>query len=161
MLANGRNLALVLANLPFRIGWRSSSGVCDRRFLIGRGDGRVRHIVRHHRRDPVPGIKRSKRRRSSGTQKPQMSAAQASPRPKIESILGVLISLTRSGRNAALTDYRMSMTMFGSSISEAGSSIVKTNGRSLASSIGRFMLLPFGQVYSSDQAKALSPEVQV
>jgi hypothetical protein len=82
-------------------------------------------------------------------------------RHKKKSLLAIPTSFTRSGRNGALADYRMCMTMFGSSISEAGKSIVKTNGRSLTSSTGRFMLLPFGQIYSSDQAKALSREVQV
>ena len=65
----------------------------------------------------------------SGAQKRRTSAAPASQPQRIESLLGIPSSLTRSGRNEALTGYRMSMTTFSSTISEAGKKIVETNGR--------------------------------
>jgi hypothetical protein len=83
---------------------------------------------------------------TSATQEPRTSAVPASQPQRIESLLGIPSPLTRSGRNGALTGYRMSMTMFSSTISEAGKSIVETDGKRWAASIGTFMLLLFGQV---------------
>lgn len=82
---------------------------------------------------------------TSGTRKPQTSVAQASPRPKIESILGIQISLTRSGRNAALIGYRICITMRGFSISEAGKNTVDSNTRRRTALIVRSTALLLGK----------------
>lgn len=66
---------------------------------------------------------------TSATREPQTSAVPASQPQRIESLLGIPSSLTRSERNGALTDYRTSMTMFSSSTNEVGRNIVETDGR--------------------------------
>jgi hypothetical protein len=81
---------------------------------------------------------------TSGIQKPLTSAAPASQPQKIKNMLGIRISLTPSGRNGVLIGYRTTMTMFGSSISEAGRSIVRSNGKTLSASTVKSTVHPFG-----------------
>lgn len=89
-----------------------------------------------------------------------MSAAQASLPLKIESILEIRISLTRSEKKEALIGYRISMTMFSSSISEAGKNIGDSNARTRAVLTVRSTVLLFGREFYEEAYSAKRMELK-
>jgi hypothetical protein len=113
-----------------------------------------------HRRDPVPGTKRPKRRRNFRHPKTANERRASFAAPKNREHLGDPDLAYTVRKKEALIGYRISMTMFSSSISEAGKNIGDSNARTRAVLTVRSTVLLFGREFYEEAYSAKRMELK-